>query len=120
MSDSKKVLLSFLLFSQDNQGQLPGNLEQVAQYLKGDPNHPDTQLTGTNDCEILCKGPLNAITNPASTIVIRDRQPWQAPNGTWVRSYGFADGHVEVPKNVDGNYDDWEKQHIIMTAPGAQ
>jgi prepilin-type processing-associated H-X9-DG protein len=120
MSDARKVVLSFILFSQDNQGQLPGSLEQVAQYLKGDPNDPNTQLTGTNDFEILYKGPLNAITNPASTIVIRDRQPWLAPNGTWVRSYGFADGHVEVPRNVGGNYDDWEKQHIIMTPPGAQ
>jgi prepilin-type processing-associated H-X9-DG protein len=120
MNDSKKVLLSFLLFSHENQGQLPGSLEQVSQYLKGDPNQPDSSLTGTNDFEILYKGLLNAITNPASTIVIRDRQPWQAPNGTWVRSYGFADGHVEVPKSVDGNYDDWEKQHIIMTPPGAQ
>jgi hypothetical protein len=120
MNDSKRVLLSFLMFAQENQGQLPGSLEQVSQYLKGDPSQSNSGLTGTNDFEILYQGPLNGITNPASTVIIRDRQPWQAPNGTWVRSYGFADGHSEVPKSVDGNYDDWEKRHIIMTAPGAQ
>jgi hypothetical protein len=120
MNDSRKVLLSFLLFARENQDQLPGSLEQSSPYLKGDPTQTGSPLTGTNDFEILYKGSLSAITNPASTIIIRDRQPWQAPNGAWVRSYGFADGHSEVPRSVDGNYDDWEKQHIIMTAPGAQ
>ncbi len=121
MNDSKRVLLSFLTFAHDNREQLPANFEQAQAYLKsGAGQAGGTGLTGTNDFEVLYTGPLNAITNPASTILIRDRVPWQGPNGTWVRSYGFADGHSEVPKSVDGNYDDWERQHIVLTAPGTQ
>jgi hypothetical protein len=120
LNDSRRVLLSFLLFARQNQDQLPVSLEQSSPYLKGDPSQTGSPLTGTNDFEILYKGSLGAITDPASTLLIRDRQPWQAPNGAWIRSYGFADGHSEIARSMDGNYDNWEKQHILMSQPGAQ
>jgi hypothetical protein len=29
------------------------------------------------------------------------------------RAYGFADGHSEIHKAVDGNFQPWEQQHMI-------
>jgi prepilin-type processing-associated H-X9-DG protein len=36
----------------------------------------------------------------------------QTTNG-WAKAYGFADGHAEIHSAADGNFADWEAQHIV-------
>ena len=38
------------------------------------------------------------------------------PDGKWVKVYGFADGHSEIHKEADGNFEAWEKERIIAPA----
>jgi hypothetical protein len=42
-------------------------------------------------------------------IVTRERIARQAPDGTWHRIYGLADGSVQTATSYDGNFDAWEK-----------
>jgi prepilin-type processing-associated H-X9-DG protein len=44
----------------------------------------------------------------------------QVRDGTWQKTYGFADGHAEIHTEPDGNFDDWESQHIIPPPPPSQ
>ena len=69
--------------------------------------------------DIVYKGSLNEVTNPASLIVIREKDASQASDGGWFRAYGFADGHSEIHKANDGNFQPWEAQHMIPPPPAA-
>jgi hypothetical protein len=72
----------------------------------------------TEDYELMFKGSLQDIANPASAIVLREREAWQGYNGRWARTYGFADGHSEVHSSDDGDYTAWEAQHQVQAKTG--
>ena len=42
-------------------------------------------------------------------VMLRERLARQAPDGTWTRLYGLADGSVQTATSYDGNFDAWEK-----------
>jgi surface antigen len=71
-------------------------------------------LESAFDFDVVYRGPLNQLQNPGQTIVIRQRQAEQRTDGTYTRIYGFGDGHVEICKTSDGNFEAWEKER---TAP---
>ncbi|MBU6399556.1 MAG: sigma-70 family RNA polymerase sigma factor [Verrucomicrobia bacterium] len=116
MGDAKLLMLGYLLYGQKHQEQAPSSLDQVMPYLA----EAGRTVTGTNQFELVYQGAWNAITNPASTIVVREPQAWQTLDGSWARAYGFADGHSEVHTAPDGNFDAWEKQHLLVPAAGSQ
>jgi hypothetical protein len=120
MVDAKTSMLGFIMFAQDNQMRIPTNLVQVDPYLKqSSTDSGRSSLTGTNEYEIVYHGSLRDLTNAASAIVIREKQAWQTANGAWSKTYGFADGHAEIYTREDGNFDDWEKQRLVVPAqPG--
>jgi hypothetical protein len=60
---------------------------------------------------------LTNIPNPSSTIIVRENQARQMPDGKWVKVYGFADGHSEAHAEPDGNFDAWEKARMISPTP---
>ena len=49
----------------------------------------------------------------------REKEAWQTSDGGWARAYSFADGHSEIHKAVDGNFQPWEQQHLITPLPGS-
>lgn len=115
MSYSKKWLLAFIMYASEHQEQFPANFDQAAPHFS---NADADARRNPAELEIVYQGAMNAITNPSSTIVIRGRQPWQTADGGWANDYGFADGHGEIHKAPDGNFEAWEKQHI--QTPAAQ
>jgi hypothetical protein len=122
---TKSLMLAFHMYANDNQGQFPTNFDQSLPYLpeeaKSEMNlKPGQFLPGTpkygltpDRYEILYHGAINALTAPAATIVIGEKEPWQNEDGSWSRAYAFADGHSEIHKAVDGNFGPWETQHIV-------
>jgi hypothetical protein len=46
-------------------------------------------------------------------IIFREQNPHQNPSGGWERIYVFADGRVETQYSDDGNFDAYEKQHMV-------
>ncbi len=115
MNYGKQWMLAFIMYSSEHQGQFPASFDQAASFFQN--SSPDTNRTPA-ELQIMYLGTSAAITNPGSTIVIRGQQPWQTPDGGWVNDYGFADGHVEIHRENDGNFEAWEKQHVQL--PPAQ
>ena len=70
----------------------------------------------TDDFEIVYQGSLQEIKEPARTIIVREKQPFNVqPSGEAWRTYLFADGHSEVHLARDGNFEPWEQQHIVSS-----
>jgi prepilin-type processing-associated H-X9-DG protein len=49
--------------------------------------------------------------------VLKEKQAWQTPDGKWVKTYGFADGHAEIHTEPNGNFDDYEKDRMVPPPP---
>ena len=62
---------------------------------------------------------LNSKDEPdyPNMVVIRERIARQAPDGTWRRIYGLADGSVQTAISYDGNFDAWEKANTYSPPP---
>lgn len=113
MNDARQLMLALHMFAADNQNQLPSSLDEAKRYFQA--SNPSTP---TNQFEMVYHGSLQALTNPAATIVIREPQPFSF-DGRWFKTYGFADGHSEVHTEPSGNFDGWEAQHMAPApAPG--
>ncbi len=115
LNDSKFVTLGLLMHADDYPNEPVTNMDQIADYVKVSPQG----FTGTNEFEFTYQGSLRKIPNPGQVIVIREKQAWQGADGGWLKSYGFADGHAEVHKSADGNFDEWEKAHAAPAPPEA-
>jgi len=113
LSDAKQLMIALHMFAADNQNQLPSSLDETKRYFQaGNPTTP------TNQFEMVYHGSLQALTNPAAIIVIRESQPFSF-DGRWFKTYGFADGHSEVHTEPTGNFDAWEALHMAPApAPG--
>jgi len=66
---------------------------------------------------IVFDGSLKELTRPETTIIIREKSPFSNPKqGGFARTYLFADGHAEIHSSADGNFDNWERERMIMHA----
>lgn len=124
---TKNWVLAFMLYAEKNRGQFPATLDQALAYLPDEakiemnlapeeflPNTPKFGLT-PDRFELVYSGALADLTNPASVIVLREKEAW-GEEGRWNRAYGFADGHSEIHHSADGHYEAWEKQHSAVPA----
>lgn len=108
MNESREGMLALIQFADQNGNQFPTDLEQASRYAgDGSMNQIET------DFEFVDPGSITNIANPSATIVLKEKQAWQTPNGGWFKAYGFADGHAEIHKEANGNFDDFENQHTI-------
>jgi hypothetical protein len=130
--DTKIVGSAFRVYALNHHDQLPTDFSQALPYMAealrndlnpgdrnpgdtlGDPSEFITQVT--NRFEIVYSG---SMTNEADQdkILIREKQPRQASNGGWVKAYGLVNGVGQLVKAPDGNFENWEKQH--MPSPDA-
>ena len=116
MNYTKGWMLAFMQYADDHRGAFPTNFEMATPYLGGWTNESLTP----EQFQIVYQGSRNAITNPQSVIVVREKDAWQALDGGWLRAYAFADGHSEIHRADDGNFQSWEAQHIIAPRPGGE
>jgi RNA polymerase sigma factor (sigma-70 family) len=114
MDDVKQSLMGVLMFADSNQHQCPTNFDEMASYF----THTNILAETESNFDFVYQGALTDITNNADTIVFREKQTWPTGKGTWAKVYGFADGHVEVHASPDGNFDEYENQHIQLPVQG--
>ena len=117
---TKGWLLAFWNYAQQHEGKLPPDFESAKSFAT---EAATTQANlAPEQFEIVYNGSLNDLTNAPSVIVVREKQPWQTAGDGWSRAYGFADGHSEIHKTPDGNFDSWEAQHTATptAAPAGQ
>jgi hypothetical protein len=114
---SKDWVLAFILFAEKHQDQFPTDFEQAKDFL---PQRAKAETNVTTDrFEIVYQGKWTDIKNPMKTVVLREKHARQSLDGKWNRAYGFADGHSEIHTEANGNFDAWEKEHILEpAAPG--
>ncbi len=118
MSYSKSWMLAFILYAEKHQDQFPTDFEQAREFLPK-PAQMETNVT-TDQFEIVYQGSWRDIKNPMKVVVVREKQARQMPNGKWSRTYAFADGHSELHSEPDGNFEAWEKEHILPPAASNQ
>jgi RNA polymerase sigma factor (sigma-70 family) len=111
MDYSRQWMLAFILYADKNEGRFPTNFDTAMSFLR--PETKNQAIVAPGQFEIVSQGTVSSVTNPANTILFRERETWPS-NGKQARIYAFADGHIEIANSVDGNFDDWESQHIIV------
>jgi hypothetical protein len=106
INTARQSVLGMMMYANEHNNEFPSNFDQAAAYF----GNSDV-ATNLNQFEIVYHGPVSNVANPSSAIVVRSVQPWMT-NGKWAKAYGFADGHSEVHSDSNGNFDEWEQQHI--------
>lgn len=110
MGYAKNWMIAFFMYADKNQEQVPNDLQAAAAFLPENTKEETTQAA--HQFEILYQGSLTAISNPGSAIVLREAKPFQGPTGAWYRTYGYADGHSEIHRSDNGDFEAWEKEHV--------
>jgi hypothetical protein len=116
MNYTRGWIMAFHLYAAEHQGQAPASFDQAAAFLPEEAK-AETKL-GINQFELVYQGSLNGLANPSKVIVIRETQARQSSDGSWSRAYAFADGHSEIHRSVDGNFEKWESE--LLPKPAAQ
>lgn len=102
----------------DEKRRFPASLDEARPYLPQGANQQEWETFGlkVDDYEIptFARDPA---AKPDDTIVLRETQPHQNSEGSWVRGYGFVDGHSEVHCEQDQNgFATWEQKHGMIAS----
>ena len=113
VNNMKQLGLAMRVYAMGNNGQFPTNVESLKNEL------PPQNFGDYFDFEFVNVGVARSIDNPehANMLELRERIARQAPDGTWQRIYGFADGSVQTATSYDGNFDAWEKANTYSPPP---
>ncbi len=136
----KHWALAFHLFAGEHNDRLPATFEEAAAFFgtagsldsPGTVADPRTQtfvistqsggvtnltLLKPEQFEITHQGLMSQITDPANTIIIREKEPFSAGDQPGlVRTYVFADGHTEIHRAPDGDFTAWEQQRGLTAS----
>ena len=121
---AKILTLPLLMYADDNHGQFPARFDLAAPYFReayqADPFLRDEVefAETTKQFEIVYHGTQDAVTNVNQTILIREKQARQRPDGKWEKAYGFTDGSGQGHVEADGNFEAWEKRLSATQAAG--
>ena len=118
MSNMKQLGLAMFLYADNNGGQFPTNIEKqlTSELPRSLPNWGDFFSFEFVNSGAVKLNSQNQPDNP-NMVVLRERIAQQAPDGTWHRIYGFADGSVHIATSYDGNFDAWEKANTYSLPP---
>jgi hypothetical protein len=108
----KLLGLDMRIYSREHDNQFPTNLVQLRHQLAGEFT---ISGIGLGAFEFVDVG--SARLDHSNIVELRERLPRQAPDGTWRRIYGFADGSVQTATSNDGNFDAWEKVNTYSPPP---
>jgi len=126
--EGKIIGSAFRMYAINHHNQLPTDFAQAVPYIAealrndlnpGDvlPDEAEFMTQVTNRFEIVYSG---SVTNEEDRekILIRAKQPAQRSDGTWVKAYAFVDGSGQMHSEADGNFDNWERQHMASAESG--
>jgi hypothetical protein len=67
--------------------------------------------------ELMAGGDYSRVKQPSDTVLLREIEPRQAPDGGFWRIYAFTDGHSVLVKSPDGDFTAVEKQRGFLIRP---
>jgi RNA polymerase sigma factor (sigma-70 family) len=109
-SFAKDLVFALITYSMDHNDQFPTNFDEAAAFLPPGAKS-ETNVTAAQ-FEIVYHGTRSALADPGETIVVREKDPWVGPGGQWVKVYGFGDGHSQLHSEPDGDFTNYEHQHL--------
>ena len=107
LDQARKWALEFIMFADAHGNQLPADFAQLG---------PTAGLSESN-WEIVSGGNLNRLAHPDQTILLREKEARKSPRGEFVKSYAFADGHVDRLWSPDGDFSALEKKRGFLSQP---
>jgi RNA polymerase sigma factor (sigma-70 family) len=114
---ARYLSLAMRIWAGDNNDKYPTNFSQITNELAGVTNQ--TQGLDPRDAfEFVNAGMFKE--NYPQMLTVREIVPRQAPDGTWERVYGLADGSVHSIVSDTGNFDKWEKEQQQYNPPTNQ
>lgn len=116
INTTKFVGLAMRLFSMNNNGTYPTNVIQLTNSL----NTTNFVVAGIDLFSFEYPDVNGLVPDHPNAVAMRERLARQAPDGTWQRIYGFADGSVQTATSFNGDFSGWEKAntYIPPTDPG--
>jgi hypothetical protein len=110
LDQSRQWALAFIKYADKHQNQLPQSFEQLKTY------NPKLSLSDLN-WEIVSGGNWKNISNPSLTILLREKEARQSPDGTFVKAYTFADGHSQLVSSPIADFTETEKKWGFLVQP---
>ncbi|HTR43659.1 MAG TPA: sigma-70 family RNA polymerase sigma factor [Pseudomonadales bacterium] len=93
------------IFAQEHNSLLPDNMAQLRDYTHGPRD---------TNWEMVSSGSLDSIRNPGATILLREKESRQGPDGAFVKAYTFVDGRARLETSPDGNFATLEQQRGFL------
>ena len=121
MNDARLLMMALYRYANENKGQFPTNFHQAETFVVSTVQRelnsrlgsdPAELQDATNRFEIVFGGRVDDLNDPAKAIVLREKEAWQGPDGSWNRAYAFADGHSEIHRATDGDFSRWEHERM--------
>jgi len=116
-NNMKMLSLAMRIYAQDNGGVFTNNLVVMTNELG---NTFDAIQKASYEFDFVNSGAVKlntkdgTIIGPDNSVQWREHVARQAPDGTWHRTYVFADGRVIVANTIDGNFDAWERANTYV------
>jgi hypothetical protein len=103
-------------YAKEHQGRFPANRDEAFTSFPSriPAEERDQTRQAADQFDILYSGLVDDMTNPPpeSTLIIRERQPWQDQQGRWVRVYFRGPGISYAYTPPDGDFDRYENIRI--------
>jgi|GEM_PF-7089179 len=111
---AKQGTLVCIMYADAHEGQYPPNLMDAAGHLGTGYVSTNFLVQLAANFDLVYSGASTNIAKPYATIILKEKQAWQSPGGgKLLKTYGFADGHAEIHRSEDGDFDKWEAERII-------
>ncbi len=113
--------MALMEYAAAHQGQMPNQMQDAAEFFPKDWRSTMSAFD-PNHFEIVYRGSVDALANPAATIILREKEAYMPPADgevpkRYARTYLFADGHSEIHSAPNGDFTAWESQHMVGEPP---
>ena len=108
LNQAKQWAMCCIMYAADHKNQLPGNFPQMKTY---------SGTLAADNWELMAGGDYSRVKQPSDTVLLREIEPRQAPDGGFWRIYAFTDGHSVLVKSPDGDFTAVEKQRGFLIRP---
>jgi len=122
MTFAKHWALAFYQYAEEHDGMVPTTFAEAEKHFP-EEHRSAMSVFDPNRFEIVYKGRLKDIQNPARTLLLREKAPFENPsresrqNGRpLAKTYAFADGHSEIFSSTEDGFATWEKDRMVTAS----
>lgn len=114
MMNAKQWLVAFQMYATENKDRFPTAFEQTKDFM-GDGKGQEILKKVIEQFEFFPIPDLKD-SSPTDLVILRGN-PIQLSSGSWMKVYGFADGHVEALDSVNGDFTTTEVTRKLVYPP---